>query len=93
MATLTLEARVDTSLGADLNDTDRRLIESSSAAFLKPTVWKIAYGSLKLPVWMPHPGMVSMARATQAARSVGGSTISQTAGKQQHPAPISLRAS
>jgi len=87
MATLTLEARVDTSLGADLNDTDRRLIESSSAAFLKPTVWK------KLPVCMPHPGVVSMARATQAARSVAGSTISQTAGKQQHPAQISLRAS
>jgi cytochrome P450 len=70
MAAMTLQALVDTLFGADLGETDRRIIETASAAFLKPTVWKIAYGSLKLPAWMPHPGMLTMARAARAARDV-----------------------
>jgi cytochrome P450 len=64
-------------LGVDLSDADREIIETASAAFLKPTVWKIAYGSLKLPSWMPHPGMLSMARAARAARGVAARALAK----------------
>ncbi len=67
VAATTLDALVETLLGADLGDEDNHVIATAGAAFLKPTVWKIAYGSLKLPAWTPHPGMLSMARAQSRA--------------------------
>lgn len=70
MAAMTLQALVETLFGADLSEADRVVIEKASAAFLQPTVWKIAYGSLKLPARTPHPGMLRMARAARAAREV-----------------------
>lgn len=77
MASLTLEALVDTIFGTDLSEADRRTIEAASTSFLKPTVWKIAYASLKLPAWTPHPGMRSMLRSARAVRDVAARALAE----------------
>jgi hypothetical protein len=50
---------------------DREVIADAGTAFLQPTPWKIAYASLKLPSWTPHPGGAPMRRAAINLRKVG----------------------
>jgi cytochrome P450 len=49
---------------------DREVIADAGTAFLQPTPWKIAYASLKLPSWTPHPGGAPMRRAAINLRKV-----------------------
>jgi cytochrome P450 len=67
---LTLQSLLSTLLGADLGVEDRQLVTAEGTAFLEPTGWKIAYASLRLPPWLPHPGRRRMERAALALRAV-----------------------
>ena len=40
-------------------------VAAAGTAFLKPTVWRVAFASLRLPGWTPHPGSARMARASR----------------------------
>jgi cytochrome P450 len=77
IAATTLEALIDALLGADLGGEERQRVAAASTAFLKGTVWKIAYGSLKFPTWMPHPHMLRMARAALAVRDVAAAALAR----------------
>src|SRR5262245_17182692 len=48
IAEATLQVLEDTVLGADLPAEDHRRIAAAGSAFLQPTVWRIAYASLRL---------------------------------------------
>jgi cytochrome P450 len=70
MTNAAMRALQDTILGADLGAEDREVIADAGTAFLQPTPWKIAYASLKLPSWTPHPGGAPMRRAAINLRKV-----------------------
>ncbi len=70
MTRATLQVLQDTVLGGSLCEDDRRAVERFGTAFLAHTVWKIAFSSLGLPRWTPHPGALSMARASSELRRV-----------------------
>lgn len=74
---LTLQSLLSTLLGADLSAADRQLVAIEGTAFLEPTGWKIAYASLRLPSWLPHPGMRRMERAAHALRAVARRAIAK----------------
>ena len=74
---LTLQSLLSTLLGSDLGDEDRQAVARDGAAFLEPTSWKIAYVSLKLPRWTPHPGRTRMQQAARALRGVAGRAIAK----------------
>ncbi len=77
VAATALEALIDALLGADLGAEERHIVETASTAFLRGTVWKIAYGSLKLPAWTPHPHKLRMARAALAVRDVAAKALAK----------------
>ena len=56
-------------------------VAAAGTAFLKPTVWRVAFASLRLPGWTPHPGSARMARASRDLREVAGRAL---AGRRQH---------
>jgi cytochrome P450 len=66
MTNATMQALQYTILGADLGAEDRKVIADTGTAFLQPTPWKIAYASLKLPPWMPHPGGAGMGNCSRS---------------------------
>lgn len=43
--------------------------------YLKHTNWKIAYGVLGAPAWLPHPGSVSAAKAARDLRGMAASVV------------------
>ena len=75
MAEATLQVLEDTVFGADLSADDHKLIAAAGTAFLQPTVWRIAYASLRLPAWAPHPGSSRMARASRDLRNVAARAL------------------
>jgi cytochrome P450 len=75
VGTATLQALQDTVLGTELSHDDRRLTREAAAAFLEPTVWKVAFASLKLPSWMPHPGASRMRRASRDLRATAARAL------------------
>jgi cytochrome P450 len=81
IAGATLKVLEDTVLGADLPAEDHQRVSAAGTAFLQPTVWRVAYASLRLPGWTPHPGSASMARASRDLREVAGRAL---AGRRQH---------
>ena len=81
IAGATLKVLEDTVLGADLPPEDHQRVAAAGTAFLKPTVWRVAYASLRLPGWTPHPGSARMARASRDLRDVAGRAL---AGRRQH---------
>lgn len=81
MASATLQVLEDTVLGAGLSAEDHRLVAAAATSFLKPTVWKIAYASLKLPPWTPHPGSLRMTRASRDLRDVAARALAR--GREQ----------
>jgi len=76
MAAATLQVLEDRVLGADLAAEDHRRVAAAGTAFLQPTVWRVAYASLRLPAWMPHPGSSRMARASRDLRDVAARALS-----------------
>jgi len=48
------------------------MVSEAGTAFLSSTTWKIAYASLKLPSWTPHPGSSTMRRACPSCRTHQG---------------------
>ena len=81
IAGATLKVLEDTVLGADLPPEDHQRVAAAGTAFLKATVWRVAYASLRLPGWTPHPGSARMARASRDLRDVAGRAL---AGRRQH---------
>ena len=77
MTNLTLESLLSILLGSDLIAEERKTVASESTAFLEPTSWKIAYASLRLPRWMPHPGRTRMEQAARALRGVAERAIAK----------------
>jgi cytochrome P450 len=77
MTGATLQVLQDTVLGASLSDENRVLVEKAGAAFLAHTAWKIAFSSLGLPRWTPHPGMFSMRRASNELRRVANRVLAR----------------
>jgi cytochrome P450 len=75
MAATTLQVLEDTVLGAGLSPEDHRRVGIAATTFLQPTVWKIAYASLKLPPWTPHPGYFRMSRASRDLRDVASRAL------------------
>jgi cytochrome P450 len=75
MAAATLQVLEDTVLGADLSAEDHRRVAAAGTAFLQPTVWRVAYASLRLPAWMPHPGSSRMANASRELRDVAARAL------------------
>jgi len=78
MTIAAMQALQDTILGADLSAEDRKVISDAGTAFLQPTPWKIAYASLKLPPWTPHPGGTRMRRAAINLRKVAERVLTAT---------------
>jgi cytochrome P450 len=70
MTSATLQVLQDTVLGASLSEVEHQAVERFGTAFLAHTVWKIAFSSLGLPRWTPHPGALSMGRASRELRRV-----------------------
>jgi cytochrome P450 len=75
MAAATLQVLENTVLGAGLSVEDHRLVAAAGTAFLRPTVWRVAYCSLRLPAWTPHPGSSRMARASRDLRDVAARAL------------------
>ena len=50
---------------------------TEGTAFLEPTAWKIAYASLRVPRFMPHPGMRRMEQAAHAIRGVAARALAK----------------
>jgi len=75
MTDAAMQALQDTILGVDLREQDRRLVSEAGTAFLSSTTWKIAFASLKLPAWTPHPGSATMRRAGDNLRKVAGRVL------------------
>lgn len=46
----------------------RSAIERAHEHFLKPITWQIAYGIMRLPGWLPHPGLTALRRAERELR-------------------------
>jgi cytochrome P450 len=81
MASATLQVLEDTVLGAGLSPEDHRLVAAAATSFLKPAVWKVAFASLKLPPWVPHPGSRRMAAASKHLREVAARTLARRRGE------------
>jgi cytochrome P450 len=81
IAAATLQVLEDTVLGADLPAEDHRRVAAAGTAFLQPTVWRVAYASLRLPAWTPHPGRSRMAKASRDLREVAASALAGRRGK------------
>jgi cytochrome P450 len=75
MTDAAMQALQDTILGADLGKQERKMVSEAGTAFLSSTTWKIAYASLKLPSWTPHPGSSTMRRAGDNLREVAGRVL------------------
>ena len=75
MTNAAMQALQDTILGADLGEQERKMVSEAGTAFLSSTTWKIAYASLKLPSWTPHPGSNTMRRAGDNLREVAGRVL------------------
>ena len=75
MTDAAMQALQDTILGADLGKQERKIVSEAGTAFLSSTTWKIAYASLKLPSWTPHPGGNTMRRAGDNLREVAGRVL------------------
>jgi cytochrome P450 len=75
MTDAAMQALQDTILGADLGEQERKMVSEAGTAFLSSTTWKIAYASLKLPSWTPHPGSNTMRRAGDNLREVAGRVL------------------
>jgi cytochrome P450 len=75
MTDAAMQALQDTILGADLGKQERKMVSEAGTAFLSSTTWKIAYASLKLPSWTPHPGSNAMRRAGDNLREVAGRVL------------------
>jgi cytochrome P450 len=75
VGTATLKALQDTVLGTELSPYDRILARQAAAAFLEPTVWKVAFASLNLPSWLPHPGALRMRRASRNLRATAARAL------------------
>jgi cytochrome P450 len=84
MAAATLRVLEDTVLGAGLSPEDHTRVGIAATTFLQPTMWKIAYASLGLPPWTPHPGYLRMSRASKNPRDVASRALArrrETAGR------------
>jgi cytochrome P450 len=81
IAAATLQVLEDTVLGADLPVEDHRRVAAAGTAFLQPTVWRVAYSSLRLPAWTPHPGRSRMGKASRDLREVAGRALAGRRGK------------
>ncbi len=53
--------------------------------YLGPSSWPIAYESLGLPEWMPHPGKLKMARAAAEGRQLVRRFVARRRRKRQDP--------
>jgi cytochrome P450 len=77
MAAATLHVLEDTVLGAGLSREDHARVGAAATTFLQPTVWKIAFASLGLPPWTPHPGYLRMSRASRDLRDVASRALAR----------------
>ncbi len=50
------------------NAFDAQLVARNITSYLQPISWLVAYDFLKLPQWMPHPGMFKMRRSARILR-------------------------
>jgi cytochrome P450 len=80
-AAATLQVLEDIVLGADLPAEDHRRVAAAVTAFLQPTVWRVAYASLRLPAWTAHPGSSRLAKASRDLREVAGRALAGRRGK------------
>ena len=90
MTNAAMQALQDTILGADLGEQERKMVSEAGTAFLSSTTWKIAYASLKLPSWTPHPGSNTMRRAGDNLRRWPGA-CSPIAAREGGMAPTCWR--
>jgi cytochrome P450 len=81
IAAATLQVLEDIVLGADLPAEDHRRVAAAVTAFLQPTVWRVAYASLRLPAWTAHPGSSRLAKASRDLREVAGRALAGRRGK------------
>ena len=50
------------------NAFDGQLVAGNISRYLQPISWLVAYDFLRLPNWMPHPGMFKMQRSARILR-------------------------
>lgn len=55
---------------SDFTPSDADRVSDAINRYLAPVTWTIAYGTLGLPAFTPHPGKLRMRRATGEARSI-----------------------
>lgn len=78
MTRATLQVLQDTVLGANLSQSDQRLLETAAEEFFSRSVWKLALTSLGLPVSLPHPGSRKMAWAGKTMREIAERVLAET---------------
>jgi cytochrome P450 len=58
-----------------LPSADHATVEKSMGLFQRGSGWGLLYAMAGVPVWLPHPGMVSGARATRMLRAEVGAML------------------
>lgn len=70
---------------SDFSQLDAERISCAIETYLEPSSWPIAYGSLGLPQWMPHPGQLKMERAAAEARQLLRNFVARRRRERQDP--------
>jgi cytochrome P450 len=58
-----------------LPSADHATVEESMGLFQRGSGWGLLYAMAGVPVWLPHPGMISAARATRMLRAAVGAML------------------
>ena len=58
-----------------LPSADHATVEKSMGLFQRETGWGLLYAMAGAPLWLPHPGMISGARATRMLRAAVGAML------------------
>ena len=64
---------------------DAKRISNAIGRYLVPVSWTIAYGSLGVPSFAPHPGKLKMWRAAREVRGLVGDFVARRRRERQNP--------
>jgi cytochrome P450 len=66
-----------------LPSADHATVEKSMGLFQRGSGWGLLYAMAGVPVWLPHPGMVSGARATRMLRAAVAAMLHERRGVEE----------
>lgn len=70
-------AVIAATLFEDPSEFDAQTIAHALEDYLAPMTWVVAFGALRLPRWLPHPGKGRIVRATRVMRETCAATVAR----------------